>query len=757
MLRTLTATLLVISVCAQGHVLAAEKSAGKATKPQLQPDTLPRVYLGPKNKAAFPAWLAGMKQMRAIEQRKIRAKLAKKPLAFKPVYEELDLDFLLLPQTKIMVHDRCFYDPEKQKYTVHKCLDDFEQRYGGVGRVLLWPAYPNMGVDSRNQFDMLRDLPGGINGLREAISQFHKRGVKVCLPFNPWDNGTRSEKEPMEESMANAMIASGADCIFADTMIGPERKFYTSVLAKGKVVSIEPELGFEDDDNEEFVTEEDKSKMEALNWAPASWSYVASGVTGKYPFIPGVERFKWIETRHTPCITLRQELDHLDSLHFAFFNGSCFNAWENIFGTWNGLTQRDAEAIRRVASIYKALPRYFRSPEWEPHSPTLQQGVFASKFPLPEGTVTTLVNRDKKADKKGPQLSVAFSGQKFFDIWNGEELRPHVKNGVATLSFEIEAGGFGSVFEVPANAEKDPALRALLAKMNGLSRSRLSSYSAKWNMMKMELVPIERTAAPKATPPGMVKVPANPNFSFHATGMLVEQYEGAGVQFPWENTPDSEHSHELAIPAFYVDKNLVTNADYKKFLDSSGYAPGDSQNFLRHWKNKTLAPGDEKRPVTWVGIEDARAYCAAAGKRLPNDWEWQYAAQGNDKRSFPWGNKWDARLAPQQDISRSPRPVDPVGKFPKAASPLGMEDVTGFVWQWTNEFRDAGNRRALLRGGTHYCPQGSKWYFPQSLEPSNPGKGCSANKVNEHGTYLLMAPSLDRSGGIGFRCVMDAE
>ena len=72
-------------------------------------------------------------------------------------------------------------------------------------------------------------------------------------------------------------------------------------------------------------------------------------------------------------------------------------------------------------------------------------------------------------------------------------------------------------------------------------------------------------------------------------------------------------------------------------------------------------------------------------------------------------------------------------------------DLVGTVWQWTDEFQDEHTRAAILRGGSYYQPQGSKWYFPKAF------------KNTEHGKYLLMAPSKDRSGTLGFRCVMDTD
>jgi hypothetical protein len=72
-------------------------------------------------------------------------------------------------------------------------------------------------------------------------------------------------------------------------------------------------------------------------------------------------------------------------------------------------------------------------------------------------------------------------------------------------------------------------------------------------------------------------------------------------------------------------------------------------------------------------------------------------------------------------------------------------DLTGNVWQLTNEYSDEHTRAGILRGGSYYQPQGSRWYFPQSY------------KLNEHGKLLLMPPAKDRSGTLGFRWVIDAK
>ena len=111
---------------------------------------------------------------------------------------------------------------------------------------------------------------------------------------------------------------------------------------------------------------------------------------------------------------------------------------------------------------------------------------------------------------------------------------------------------------------------------------------------------------------------------------------------------------------------------------------------------------------------------------------------------YPWGNEWDAAAVPVPDKSRTMRGPDPVDAHPKGASPFGVMDLVGNVWQWTEEFMDEHTRGGILRGGSYYQPQGSIWYFPQ------------AYKLTEHGKLLMMSPSMDRSAALGFRLVQDA-
>jgi formylglycine-generating enzyme required for sulfatase activity len=419
--------------------------------------------------------------------------------------------------------------------------------------------------------------------------------------------------------------------------------------------------------------------------------------------------------------------------------------WESIWGIWNEMTPHDSEAVRRIGKIERMFAAELISADWEPHTPVLQHNIYASMWPGRDRTLWTIVSKNE-FDVSGQQIQIPYdSAKKYYDVWHGVELTPTVKNGAATLSFEIEGNGYGAVLSV-TTASVDDKLKKFLSEMNQLGQARLDSFTKERRFLKQTLVDIASTKPAANAPSGMQKVPAA-TFDFEVSGIEIEGSNevGVDVQYPWENSPRRNHKSVVPIKSFYMDRYPVTNAEFKKFLDASHYHPRDDHNFLKDWKNGSYPEGWAGKPVTWVSLVDARAYAAWAGKRLPHEWEWQYAAQGSDGRMYPWGNRPDPGAVPVPEKGRDLRSPDDVSAHPRGASPFAIEDLVGNVWQWTDEYRDEHTRAAILRGGSYYQPQGSHWYFPQ------------AYRMNEHGKLLLMAPSKDRAGTLGFRCVVDTE
>jgi formylglycine-generating enzyme required for sulfatase activity len=668
-------------------------------------------------------------------------------------------------QPQMMVHDRFFYDTIEGKYTVDKYLDDLDHRYGGIDSVLIWSTYPNMGIDDRNQIDMVRSMPGGVEGVRNMVADFHRRGVKVLFPMMMWDQGTRDPGSSWPDSIAELMKQIDADGINGDTQDGVPLVFSLAADKINHPLAFEPENGPSD---------------EALAWNVMTWGQYS------FQFVPTVDRFRWLETRHQVNIQGRWDRDKTDDLQFAFFNGEGWESWENVWGIWNGVTPRDAEATRRIASIERATAPFLVSPGWEPYYPMHLYGVFASRWPLGDQTLWTIVNRNE-FDVHGQQITVPYQrGERYMDLYHGVELKPIVEGDRCILEFEVEAHGYGAI--LATNTEPNVPIQALMPKMKVMTEQPLASYSHDWKFLEQKLVNIPATKPAATTPAGMIRIPAA-DYVFRVEGIEIEGGDDVGVdvQYPWEDSPRRFHEHAMHIKSYYIDKYPVTNAEFKKFIDATHYHPEDDLNFLKGWKNGSYPEGWAEKPVTWVSIEDAREYAKWAGKRLPHEWEWQYAAQGNDNRIYPWGNcdwqsptprsgaptsiesagvsppaattsataanispcNWGNELkyapAPIPDRGRLMQPASDVQAHPNGTSPFGVMDMVGNVWQWTDEYADDHTRAAILRGGSHYRPLGSIWYFPQ------------AYKNNQHGKLLLMAPSYDRSGAVGFRCAADAE
>jgi iron(II)-dependent oxidoreductase len=260
-----------------------------------------------------------------------------------------------------------------------------------------------------------------------------------------------------------------------------------------------------------------------------------------------------------------------------------------------------------------------------------------------------------------------------------DAIAPHSSRPWCSLKKSLESLGFGAVLARKEESPSQPLLDLLVATAKDAGGP-LKSFSRETPFAAQTVEPIEAGPRSKAAPPGMTAVPAA-DYDFVVNGIEVENGNNPGVdvQFPWESSPRRNHHRLLHIPRFFIDRTPVTNAEFKQFVDSDHYHPADEHNFLRDWSNGTFPDGWGNKPVTWVSIEDARAYARWAGKRLPHVWEWQYAAQGTDGRTYPWGPVWDPHAVPPVDRSRTRRAPTDVDAFPSGTSPFGVLDMEGNV------------------------------------------------------------------------------
>ncbi len=177
-------------------------------------------------------------------------------------------------------------------------------------------------------------------------------------------------------------------------------------------------------------------------------------------------------------------------------------------------------------------------------------------------------------------------GMRYFDLYHGVELKPETEGPFSVLSFSIEANGYGAILATPG--EPSAAIKTLMQRMATMTAKPLASLSHEPTVLSQHLVEIAATKPAADAPEGMVKIPGGP-FVFRVRGTEIEggASKGVDVQYPWEDSPRRFHEHAMEVKPFFIDKFPVTNAQFKKFVDATHYAPRDAGQLsarLEGWK-----------------------------------------------------------------------------------------------------------------------------------------------------------------------------
>jgi len=200
-----------------------------------------------------------------------------------------------------------------------------------------------------------------------------------------------------------------------------------------------------------------------------------------------------------------------------------------------------------------------------------------------------------------------------------------------------------------------------------------------------------------------------------------------------DGNSDEKPTSRVSLDPFWLDRTEVTSAQFARFVRAGGYRPQGE------WQRE--AGGKDQHPVVFVTWHDAVAYCRWAGKRLPTEAEWEYAARGADGRKYPWGNAWDESRARFSE-KRGSETTAPVGSYPTGASPFGVLDLAGNVWEWTSSLYKpypyvTGDARGDLAPTGSRVVRGGSW-------GDDPGDLRS--------TYRAWLDPASRFNVLGFRC-----
>ncbi len=704
------------------------------------------------------------------------------------LYQRRDLQWIrhAYAMHLIMAWDHQFYDHKNGGYQLEAFLDRGQKLYGGDDVIGLWPNWPMLGLDQRNQWDQFRAMPGGTAKLRELAQLSRRKGTKFFISYNPWDESTRWEDH--HAGMARMIEEISADGVVLDTegKSTPERQQAADEVRPGVIMYSEGMA------------------------VPKDMPGIVSGrVHNALYYPPMLNLNKLIRPDFAIFRVAELYKDRIRREYaLSYFNG--YGTELNIFRPGRpDWVEEDYRFWGKTLGILRENTSNFVTFNYTPLYSSQKDSIYINHWPLPHKEVFTIFSI-RPEGYEGSLFSIPEKeGYHLVDLWRHEEIQPDTIGNRLMVPVKIE--GF-SKYWLGTNNEGAVGGIAYLPEVLSVSRmgDELSFFATQGDYIKIwpghpsyekeesarrfgiheqtirlmdhfdrhegkfvvqlfkheELLDEKLFFIPPGTarlishvqpgprvatvPEGMVKIPAG---TFQMKVTFGDNFIPNPVDYP---------KKELKLPAFYMDKHPVTNLQFQSFLKDTHYRPLDTANFLKHWENGRIPLGQEQYPVVYISYEDAQAYARWAGKRLPTEIEWQYAAQTPDQREWPWSKDADVKREQQvitNTLTVSKLQVDPelcntgsgalypVGSYPKGANPYGLEDLVGCVWQLCNDVYDNGtNYFLILKGGSYYLPASSWWYVE-----GGPRELTYSQKL------LRLSPGFERNATTGFRCVADGS
>jgi formylglycine-generating enzyme required for sulfatase activity len=174
---------------------------------------------------------------------------------------------------------------------------------------------------------------------------------------------------------------------------------------------------------------------------------------------------------------------------------------------------------------------------------------------------------------------------------------------------------------------------------------------------------------------------------------------------------EGEKTCQVKLPDYAIARVPITNAQYQLFVAAT------KQSTPKHWADGRIPKGLESHPVVNVSWHDAIAFCQwlsqVTGKviTLPSEAEWEKAARGDkDTRAYPWGDTFDRLRRNTRELGIGS--TTPVGIFPDGASPYGVLEMSGNVWEWCRNKYDDPDDEEIDQSNAGRVVRGGAWDFP---------------------------------------------
>ncbi|MFZ2351636.1 MAG: SUMF1/EgtB/PvdO family nonheme iron enzyme, partial [Bacteroidales bacterium] len=683
------------------------------------------------------------------------------------MYNREDLKWIRTSYLMIlqMAWDRELRDRFTGKEAFEGYLAEYNRLFGHLDVYGIWPTWPRLGLDDRNQWDLYRDLPGGTAALRRLSREARSQGCRFFIAYNPWDKSTRGEDHL--SNMAQIIAETEADGVVLDTegSSSPELQQAADTVRSGVVMY-----------SEGMPVVRDMPGIVAARVHNALW--LSPELNLNKVIRPDFAIFRVADVGED---VLHREIS------VAFFNG--YGTELNMFrpGGRGDEFRKDLNYLAQTTYMLRRNSDAFAGGNWTPLIGSSADRVYVNSWNAGEKQVFTILNMDHRGYKGSLFSPGDTTGKHLVSLFRHEELTPAVINN--TLTAPVDLPGWSQAFN-GTRRESSIDCVALLPKLI-IAEFRGSKIRIASDVSGMLLVsrgdPGYTNKPMRITAPADTMIYADALLGIAGEKIVIELTDSDGILLdervirpeqgrPWlvsatERTlpaseipegmvlvpaatiryklkavdefvpyPGTRKEISAAIDSFLIDRFPVTNEEYLQFIRSTRYIPDDTANYLRHWERGLPVSGQERYPVVWISLEDARAYARWAGKRLPSEAEWQLAAQGTDGREWPWGDEFHATKC-NNGFGR-PTPVD---AFPKGESPYGVADLVGNIWQMTDEVWCIGAYYYnVIRGGSWFRPESSWWYIKGGPQP-----------LTTTQMQLLVSPGYDRSATVGFRCVRD--
>lgn len=683
------------------------------------------------------------------------------------LYEREDLEWIKESYIIVlqMAWDREFYDRMTGKYNYPDVLKKGAEMFGNIDVYGIWPTWPRLGLDQRNQWDMYRDLPGGTQQIRNFAKVSRQANTRFFIAYNPWDNSTRTEDH--YKGMARLISETDADGVVLDTKGSSSYELQAAAdsVKKGVIMYSEG--------------------MAVTKDMPG----IISGRVHNAIFLsPELNLNKLIKPDFSifRVCDVGEDLIHRE-LAIAFFNG--YGTELNMFrpGRRDDDYREDMKYLGKTTFILRQNRDAFIDNDWTPLVSTSTDNVYVNSWKSGDKRIFTILSM-KPEGVNGKLFRVNDSKDKhFISLWNHENITPVIEKGSEWIPVRIDSysssfsgtrreGAVDCIAELPVllNSELNGDSLRISAKSSGtiLVWKGNPSYQNQYKEVKLKSDTIIRARDLFGVYEGKIVLQLVENNRLKDENVLVlkggkpwmvsrvvktqlavetpeEMVMVPGTKFSFKAASNEDFmpypdvsGKAFVVDSFLLDRYPVTNAKFYDFMMSSGYIPRDTVNFLKHWKSGIYKQGQENYPVVYVSWEDMNAYAKWAGKRLPTEAEWQLAAQGTDSRKWPWGQEFHGAYC--NNAFERPTPVD---AFPKGQSQYGVCDLIGNVWQMTGDmYFNGSNYMTVIRGGSYFKPESSSWYIqggPQALDKTQ--------------ILLMVSPGFDRSSTVGFRCAKDID